>query len=101
MVGHSVEVKRFADEESRKSFLFRKVLAAGVAFAALSNFGAAHAAPFFFGPFDGGSSRVAPWDGGFRHRPQYLPSRRATGGTRTGKSREDAKAAPAADVPKG
>src|SRR5215471_2490028 len=100
MAGHLVEVNRFADEEGRKSFLFRKVLAAGVAFAALGGFGAAHAAPFFFGQFDGGA-RVAPWDGGFRHRPQYLPSRRATGGTRTGKSREEAKAAPAADVPKG
>ena len=109
MAGHLVEVNRFADKESRKSFLLRKVLAAGVAFAALGSFGAAHAAPFFFGQFDGGArytppdagSRVAPWDGGFRHRPQPLPSRRATGGTRTGKSREDAKAAPAADVPKG
>jgi hypothetical protein len=100
MAGHLIEVKRFADEESRKSFLVRKVLAAGVAFAALGDFGAAHAAPFFFGQFDGGS-RYTPWDGGFRHRPQYLPSRRATGGTRTGKSREGAKAAPAADVPRG
>ena len=100
MAGHLVEVNRFANEESRKSFLLRKVLAAGVAFAALGDFGAAHAAPFFFGQFDGGA-RYTPWDGGFRHRPQYLPSRRATGATRTGKSREDAKAAPAADVPKG
>jgi hypothetical protein len=109
MAGHVVEVNRFDNEDGRKSFLFCKMLAAGVAFVASGGFGAAHAAPFFFGPFDGGTrysppdagSRVAPWDGGFRHRPQYLSSKRATGGTRAGKSREDAKAAPAADLPKG
>ena len=107
MSGHLVGKIVAFTQESRKSTLLRNALAAGVALAVIGDFGAAHAAPGFFGGvFDPGprfgsagqGQRYAPSNDTYRLRPYHATSRRV--GTKSGKSREGEKT-PAPDVPKG
>src|SRR5437763_10314760 len=109
MAGHLAAVKPFPGKQSRKSVaVVRNALAVGATLGIFGVSGAGHAAPFFFGPFDGGTrfappevgTRVAPSDGGYRLIPRYLPSRRAGTGTKASKNRDTAKA-PTSEIPKG